>query len=233
MFSFIEFFLRCIASTSTQLSCDAESMLTVPFLFHFFASFQILAVGAEPVLSRFTINGTVLSQIKCAPQSAFSVSIHSSGVCTYLPADPHLNFWLCNISQWMQPLLFRWHLLLDMEGWWMWSQNSGVICAHLVVEAWISRVATLSVFDDATSKICAMWSLYFCTTIAPNIARMQLSRSVQCYLCFFSYYFASFFLSMLYLTNAFFLLRRYYCAFFHSMLYLTMLYWPWWFLDGE
>jgi THO complex subunit 6 len=64
----------------------------VLFLFHFFASFQILAVGAEPVLSRFTINGTVLSQIKCAPQSAFSVSIHSSGVCTYLPADPHLNF---------------------------------------------------------------------------------------------------------------------------------------------
>ncbi|XP_062198584.1 THO complex subunit 6-like [Phragmites australis] len=41
---------------------------------------QILAVGAEPVLSRFTINGTVLSQIKCAPQSAFSVSIHSSGI---------------------------------------------------------------------------------------------------------------------------------------------------------
>ncbi|RLN34483.1 hypothetical protein C2845_PM03G32770 [Panicum miliaceum] len=41
---------------------------------------QILAVGAEPVLSRFTINGRVLSQIKCAPQSAFSVSIHSSGM---------------------------------------------------------------------------------------------------------------------------------------------------------
>ncbi|KAL6655703.1 hypothetical protein ACP70R_006529 [Stipagrostis hirtigluma subsp. patula] len=41
---------------------------------------QILAVGAEPILSRFTINGTVLSQIKCAPQSAFSVSIHSSGM---------------------------------------------------------------------------------------------------------------------------------------------------------
>ncbi|CAD6219561.1 unnamed protein product [Miscanthus lutarioriparius] len=41
---------------------------------------QILAVGAEPVLSRLTINGTVLSQIKCAPQSAFSVSMHSSGI---------------------------------------------------------------------------------------------------------------------------------------------------------
>ncbi|TKW32847.1 hypothetical protein SEVIR_2G193900v4 [Setaria viridis] len=45
-------------------------------------SWLILAVGAEPVLSRFTINGTVLSQIKCAPQSAFSVSIHSSGMAS-------------------------------------------------------------------------------------------------------------------------------------------------------
>jgi len=41
---------------------------------------QILAVGAEPVLSRFTINGTILSQIECAPQSAFSISNHSSGM---------------------------------------------------------------------------------------------------------------------------------------------------------
>ncbi|XP_024319264.1 THO complex subunit 6 isoform X5 [Brachypodium distachyon] len=41
---------------------------------------QILAVGAEPALSRFTINGAVLSQIKCAPPSAFSVSMHSSGM---------------------------------------------------------------------------------------------------------------------------------------------------------
>ncbi|KDP33851.1 hypothetical protein JCGZ_07422 [Jatropha curcas] len=41
---------------------------------------QILAVGAEPLLSRFDINGTILSQIPCAPQSAFSVSIHPSGV---------------------------------------------------------------------------------------------------------------------------------------------------------
>jgi hypothetical protein len=56
-----------------------------------FAPVQILAVGAEPVLSRITINGAVLSQIKCAPLSAFSVSIHSSGVCTYPPFDPHLN----------------------------------------------------------------------------------------------------------------------------------------------
>ncbi|VAI31921.1 unnamed protein product [Triticum turgidum subsp. durum] len=41
---------------------------------------QILAVGAEPALSRFTINGVVVSQIKCAPPSAFSVSMHSSGM---------------------------------------------------------------------------------------------------------------------------------------------------------
>ncbi|WJZ97765.1 hypothetical protein VitviT2T_016344 [Vitis vinifera] len=41
---------------------------------------QILAVGAEPLLSRFDINGVILSQIQCAPQSAFSVSLHPSGV---------------------------------------------------------------------------------------------------------------------------------------------------------
>ncbi|XP_059636168.1 uncharacterized protein LOC132278394 [Cornus florida] len=41
---------------------------------------QILAVGAEPSLSRFDMNGVILSQIQCAPQSAFSVSLHQSGV---------------------------------------------------------------------------------------------------------------------------------------------------------
>ncbi|PON84437.1 WD repeat containing protein [Trema orientale] len=41
---------------------------------------QILAVGAEPLLYRFNINGEILSQIQCAPQSAFSVSLHPSGV---------------------------------------------------------------------------------------------------------------------------------------------------------
>ncbi|XP_058073984.1 THO complex subunit 6 isoform X2 [Magnolia sinica] len=40
----------------------------------------ILAVGAEPFLTRFNINGIVLSQIQCAPQSAFSASLHPSGV---------------------------------------------------------------------------------------------------------------------------------------------------------
>ncbi|KAK9211889.1 hypothetical protein WN943_001267 [Citrus x changshan-huyou] len=41
---------------------------------------QILAVGAEPLLNRFDINGMTLSQIQCAPRSAFSVSLHPSGV---------------------------------------------------------------------------------------------------------------------------------------------------------
>ncbi|KAH1057039.1 hypothetical protein J1N35_035104 [Gossypium stocksii] len=41
---------------------------------------QILAVGADPVLNRFDMNGMILSQIQCAPQSAFSVSLHPSGV---------------------------------------------------------------------------------------------------------------------------------------------------------
>ncbi|KAI7725651.1 hypothetical protein M8C21_001676, partial [Ambrosia artemisiifolia] len=41
---------------------------------------QILAVGAEPVLSRYDINGVMLSQIQCVPRSTFSVSLHSSGV---------------------------------------------------------------------------------------------------------------------------------------------------------
>ncbi|GAB4837983.1 hypothetical protein Ancab_027510 [Ancistrocladus abbreviatus] len=41
---------------------------------------QIIAVGAEPLVSRFDMDGTILSQIQCAPQSAFSASLHSSGV---------------------------------------------------------------------------------------------------------------------------------------------------------
>ncbi|OAY82355.1 THO complex subunit 6 [Ananas comosus] len=41
---------------------------------------QILAVGSEPLLSRFTLDGSILSQIKCAPHSAFCISVHPSGV---------------------------------------------------------------------------------------------------------------------------------------------------------
>ncbi|KAK1264938.1 WD repeat-containing protein DWA1 [Acorus gramineus] len=41
---------------------------------------QILVVGAEPVLTRMHINGEDFSKIQCAPPSAFSVSLHPSGV---------------------------------------------------------------------------------------------------------------------------------------------------------
>ncbi|KAL3830000.1 hypothetical protein ACJIZ3_018802 [Penstemon smallii] len=41
---------------------------------------QILTVGAEPLLTRFNMNGDVISQIPCAPQSVFSISLHPSGV---------------------------------------------------------------------------------------------------------------------------------------------------------
>ncbi|KAL7601929.1 THO complex subunit 6 [Lactuca sativa] len=41
---------------------------------------QILAVGAEPVVSRYDMNGVVLSQIQCVPRSTFSVNLHPSGV---------------------------------------------------------------------------------------------------------------------------------------------------------
>ncbi|KAG6421087.1 hypothetical protein SASPL_117636 [Salvia splendens] len=41
---------------------------------------HILAVGAEPLLTRLNMNGDIISQIKCAPTSAFSVSLHPSGV---------------------------------------------------------------------------------------------------------------------------------------------------------
>ncbi|XP_057967733.1 THO complex subunit 6 [Malania oleifera] len=61
---------ECVTRISTNAS-------TQDVLFH---GNQILAVGAQPLLSRFDINGMVLSQIQCAPQSAFSVSLHQSGV---------------------------------------------------------------------------------------------------------------------------------------------------------
>ncbi|KAM7275388.1 hypothetical protein ACFE04_017254 [Oxalis oulophora] len=41
---------------------------------------RISAVGAEAVLSSYDINGAILSRIQIAPQSAFSVSSHPSGV---------------------------------------------------------------------------------------------------------------------------------------------------------
>lgn len=52
------------------------------FILFYLSSSQILAVGAEPLLSRFDMNGDIISQIQCAPQSAFSMSLHPSGVIT-------------------------------------------------------------------------------------------------------------------------------------------------------
>ncbi|KAL9325868.1 hypothetical protein ACSQ67_006513 [Phaseolus vulgaris] len=40
----------------------------------------ILTVGTDPVVNRFDMNGTILSQIQCAPSSSFSISLHSAGV---------------------------------------------------------------------------------------------------------------------------------------------------------
>ncbi|GMY36337.1 eukaryotic initiation factor 4A-2-like [Fagus crenata] len=61
---------ECISRISTRAS--VQDVL--------FDDNQILAVGAEPLLCRFDINGAILSQIQCAPPSAFSVSLHPSGV---------------------------------------------------------------------------------------------------------------------------------------------------------
>lgn len=56
-------------------------VLLLHYLTHFFIG-QILAVGASSMLSRMDMNGKILSQIRCAPESAFSVSLHQSGVCS-------------------------------------------------------------------------------------------------------------------------------------------------------
>ncbi|CAM6047130.1 unnamed protein product [Sphagnum compactum] len=44
------------------------------------ANDQILTVGTQPILSRWSFGGTLLSQAMCAPLSAFSVSVHPSGL---------------------------------------------------------------------------------------------------------------------------------------------------------
>ncbi|GAB2225164.1 hypothetical protein Droror1_Dr00005952 [Drosera rotundifolia] len=41
---------------------------------------QVIAVGAEPLVSRYDMSGEIRSQIQCAPHSVFSISLHSSGV---------------------------------------------------------------------------------------------------------------------------------------------------------
>ncbi|KAH0970739.1 hypothetical protein GBA52_022895 [Prunus armeniaca] len=61
---------ECISRTSTRASVQDVV----------FDENQVFAVGAEPLLCRYDINGAILSQMQCAPQSAFSVSLHASGV---------------------------------------------------------------------------------------------------------------------------------------------------------
>ncbi|CAA7402890.1 unnamed protein product [Spirodela intermedia] len=61
---------ECIWSTDSHFPVQ-------DVLFH---DSQILAVGSSPVLTRYSISGTVISQMHCAPKSAFSVSSRSSGL---------------------------------------------------------------------------------------------------------------------------------------------------------
>ncbi|KAJ1400685.1 WD40/YVTN repeat-like-containing domain superfamily [Sesbania bispinosa] len=61
---------ECISKISTCGS--VQDML--------FDNNQILTVGADPLLNRFDMNGAILSQIQCAPPSAFSISLHPAGV---------------------------------------------------------------------------------------------------------------------------------------------------------
>eukprot|EP00249_Psilotum_nudum_P014318 c24765_g1_i2 orf=481-1548(-) len=44
------------------------------------ANDQIVMVGAQPHLSRFNYGGKIISQVACAPLSAFSVSVQPSGI---------------------------------------------------------------------------------------------------------------------------------------------------------
>lgn len=64
----------CISTFSSLWSMFGPLALLI------FSFTQILAVGSEPLLTRMNMNGDILSQIQCAPQSAFSVSLHPSGV---------------------------------------------------------------------------------------------------------------------------------------------------------
>ncbi|KAL3532644.1 hypothetical protein ACH5RR_006165 [Cinchona calisaya] len=81
-----ESWLACGSGRSLSLwnlaACECVSRISTNASIQdvLFDSNQILAVGAEPLLSRFNMSGDIVSQIQCAPQSAFSASLHSSGV---------------------------------------------------------------------------------------------------------------------------------------------------------
>ncbi|CAN1136318.1 THO complex subunit 6 [Linum perenne] len=59
-------------------------------------SWLVLAVGSEPFVRRFDLDGKILSQIPCAPQSAFSVSLHPSGVFSFVMSNSILL--LCDLE---------------------------------------------------------------------------------------------------------------------------------------
>ncbi|CAN1136309.1 THO complex subunit 6 [Linum perenne] len=63
------------ASECVSRTCTSGSMQDI-----IFDNNQVLAVGSEPFVRRFDLDGKILSQIPCAPQSAFSVSLHPSGM---------------------------------------------------------------------------------------------------------------------------------------------------------
>ncbi|KAK4759264.1 hypothetical protein SAY87_022395 [Trapa incisa] len=67
--------------------CISKIPTSAPALDVIFYDNQILEVGAAPVLSRFDMKGNVLSQIHCAPQLSFSISLHHSGVCSSYPSS--------------------------------------------------------------------------------------------------------------------------------------------------
>ena len=69
-------FRPCKPSSFPSMNSSSISFIWYSLTF----VFQILAVGTEPVVSRFDMNGDTISKIQCAPQSSFSVSLHSSGV---------------------------------------------------------------------------------------------------------------------------------------------------------
>nr|XP_016451145.1 PREDICTED: THO complex subunit 6-like isoform X2 [Nicotiana tabacum]XP_016451146.1 PREDICTED: THO complex subunit 6-like isoform X2 [Nicotiana tabacum] len=81
-----ESWLACGSGRSLSVwnlpACECVSRITTTAAIQdaIFHDNQVLAVGAEPLLSRFDLNGDIISQIPCAPQSLFSISLHPSGV---------------------------------------------------------------------------------------------------------------------------------------------------------
>ncbi|KAG9151071.1 hypothetical protein Leryth_002648 [Lithospermum erythrorhizon] len=61
---------ECISRISTDASVQGV----------LFDDNQILGVGSEPLLTRYDMDGNIISQINCAPRSIFSIALHPSGV---------------------------------------------------------------------------------------------------------------------------------------------------------